>query len=102
MRNGYWSLALDDAIFDTPLDVGQWHDVQMEIKWSSSNNGYIKLWLNGVRQKFKNGSDTYHGRTLTPGSTAVYYKEGMYRQASAVTDIVYHAGFRSSDTQEAM
>jgi hypothetical protein len=35
-------------------------------------------------------------RTLIPGSTTVYYKEGMYRQATTPTDIVDHTGFRTA------
>jgi hypothetical protein len=111
MRNGYWSLTIakqsaPDAylntysIFDTPLAPGQWHDVTMQIRWSESDTvGSIKLWLNGVAQKFADGSETYVGRTLIPGTRAVYYKEGMYRAPMAPTDIVYHTGFSAADSE---
>lgn len=114
MKNGYWSLTIErqsapDAylgqvtIFDTPLDAGQWHDVMMEINWSSSDtDGWVRLWLNGVRQTFIDGSDTYVVRTLIPGTGSVYYKEGMYRQPTSSTDIVYHTGFRSADSEMAL
>lgn len=104
-RNGFWSLTIHKqsspgsylqkfSIFDVPLG-SDWHDVRMQIRWSSSDAvGFIRLWLNGVRQTFSNGSDTYSVRTLVPGTDSVYYKEGMYRAPMAVTDIVYHAGFR--------
>lgn len=109
MKNGYWSLTIERqsepgvylgqlSIFDTPLNVGQWHDVMMEINWSSSDSdGWIKLWLNGVRQTFVDGTDTYFVRTLIPGTTGVYYKEGVYRKPTTSTDIIYHTGFRSAD-----
>lgn len=108
-KDGYWSLSIEKqsapgvfiqtfSIFDTPLNVGQWHDVMMEIHWSTSDDrGWIKLWHNGVRQKLGNNDDTYFGRTLIPGAPTVYYKEGMYRQATAATDIVFHTGFSSTD-----
>ncbi|AXK73911.1 hypothetical protein DXK33_00940 [Mycolicibacterium neoaurum] len=111
MENGQWSLTIEKqaapgayleqfSIFDTPLDVGQWHDVAMQIHWSSSDDdGWIRLWHNGARQDFRDGSDTFQVRTLIPGASAVYYKEGMYREPSDSTDIVYHSGFRSSDAE---
>jgi hypothetical protein len=109
-KNGYWSLSIEKqsapsvflqtfSIFDTPLNVGQWHDVMMEIHWSASDEkGWIRLWLNGVRQTFTNGADTYFVRTLIPGAPTVYYKEGMYREPTASTDIVFHTGFSSGDS----
>jgi hypothetical protein len=72
----------------------------MQINWSTSDTqGWIRVWINGVRQTFTNGSDTYYVRTLIPGTNTVYYKEGVYRQPVASTDIVYHAGFRSATTE---
>jgi hypothetical protein len=110
-KDGYWSLTIEKqsapgvflqsfSIFDTPLSVGQWHDVMMEIHWSTSDEeGWIKLWHNGVRQTLANGADTYFGRTLIPGAPTVYYKEGMYRQPTAATDVVFHTGFSSFDSE---
>jgi len=109
-RNGFWSLTIDKqsvpgvyldafSIFDTPLDVGQWHDVMMQINWSASDEtGWIRLWHNGIRQTFVDGSNTYFVRTLIPGTSGVYYKEGMYRKPTDSTDIVYHTDFRSADS----
>ena len=83
------------SIYDTPLDVGTWHDVTMQICWSTSDStGWVRLWINGERQTFTNGADTYNVRTLIPGTSGVYYKEGYYREAMDPTGIVYHAGFR--------
>jgi hypothetical protein len=113
-KNGFWSLMIEKQsapgeylqtipIFDTPLNVGQWHDVTMQINWSTSDEmGWIRLWHNGTRQTFLNGTDTYFVRTLIPGTTGVYYKEGVYRKAINSADIVYHTGFRSADSEEAL
>ena len=107
-KNGFWTLDVDQqsspgnytrdyTIFETPLNVGRWHDVTMEINWSTDvRKGWIRLWLNGVRQQFADGSDTYHLSTLVPGTTTCYYKEGYYRQAATPTGIVYHSGFRAA------
>ncbi len=114
MKNGHWSLTIERqsepgrylghlTIFDIPLNVGTWHDVKMAIKWSSSDSeGWVKLWLNGAPQTFVNGSDTYFVRTLIPGTTDVYYKEGVYREPTTSTDVIYHTGFRSAASEVAL
>lgn len=111
-RNGYWSLVVDEqsspgvyvrsyTIFEVPLNVGRWHDVKMQINWSTGpDKGWIRLWHNGIRQRFADGSDTYFLSTLVPGTTTCYYKEGYYRQAATPTGVVFHAGFRAA-TDEA-
>ena len=115
MKNGYWSLTIQEqsspgvylqtySIFDTPLNVGQWHDVKMQVHWSTSETtGWIRLWLNGIRQTFLNGTDTYFLSTLVPGTTTTYYKEGYYRENGIKpTGIVYHTGFRCAADEAAL
>jgi len=113
-RNGYWSLVVNQqnspgdyvreyTIFDTPLNVGHWHDVKMQVNWSTGiRTGWVRLWLNGVRQTFFDGSDTYFLSTLVPGTTTCYYKEGYYRQGAQSTGIVYHTGFRAAGDEAAL
>jgi Polysaccharide lyase len=113
-QNGRWTLVADRqsspgdylgnvVLFSTPLNAGNWHDVQMRICWSTSDvTGFVELWLNGVRQTFSDGSQQYHVRTLIPASPSpsVYYKEGYYRQKGiAPTGVVYHSGFRCAATE---
>jgi hypothetical protein len=116
-QDGQWTLVAErqsspggylgkTALFATPLNVGSWHDVKMQVCWSTSDSvGFVQLWLNGVRQTFTDGSQTYHVRTLVPGSAApaAYYKEGYYRENDIVpTGIVYHAGFRCAAAEAAL
>jgi hypothetical protein len=113
-RNGYWSLVVVQqnspgdyvrkyTIFETPLNVGHWHDVKMQINWSTGiKTGWVRLWFNGVRQTFFDGSDTYFLSTLVPGTTTCYYKEGYYRQPAQPTGIVYHTGFRAAGDEAAL
>ncbi len=116
-ENGQWTLLADRqsspggylgkvALFSTPLNVGTWHDVMMQIGWSATDSaGFVELWHNGDRQTFADGSQTYHVRTLVPGTAdpSVYYKEGYYRQNGiAATGVVFHAGFRCAGSQEAL
>ena len=85
------------TIWEAPLGT-DWHDVKMQVHFSTSDGkGWIRLWHNGVRQTFTNGADTYYVRTLVPGTTTVYYKEGYYRKAMNPTGIVYTTGFRATD-----
>ena len=112
--NGYWTLVANKQsspgvylggvrLWDTTLKVGQWHDIKMQVCWSTSDTvGWVRLWYNGVPQNFVNGAGTFTVRTLIPGTTTAYYKEGIYRQATTPTDIVYHTGFRCALTEAAL
>lgn len=119
--DGIWSLVVERqaaggsglgafSILDIPYNRGVWHDVKMEVKWSASDTtGYVRLWLDGIARTFLTGSagtgggtTTYTVRTMIPGDTGVYYKEGLYRADEAHTDIVYHAGFHSATSESGL
>jgi hypothetical protein len=88
------------SIWTVPMNRGNWHDVKMQVRFSTSGTGgWIQLWHNGVRQTFTDGSDTYYCATIIPTTTTVYYKEGLYRAPKASTDVIYHTGFRSATTE---
>ena len=112
---GTWSLRVNPqsspgnylggerSIWTVPMDRGNWHDIKMQVHFSTSNTGgWIQLWHNGVRQTFNDGSDTYYCATIIPTTTSVYYKEGLYRAPKASTDVIYHSGFRSATTEAAL
>lgn len=106
---GKWSLTIQKqsapgtyisvyVIWDVSLGTA-WHHIIMRVVFSSSDTtGSIQLWYNGVRQTFKDSTQTHFVRTLIPGDPSVYYKEGLYRETSTPqTGIVYHQGFRCCD-----
>lgn len=113
--NGYWSLIQNPqsspgvylgavSLLNVPLSLGNWHDIKMEMKHSTSDAvGYVRVWLNGVAQTLAGGS-TFTGRTMVPGGTgAVHYQEGYYRFTPvAATGIVYHTGFRAADSESSL
>ncbi len=116
-QNGQWTLVAERqsrpagylgsvVLFSTPLAVGSWHDVTMQVCWSASDSaGFVELWHNGVQQTFTDGTQTYRVRTMVPGSgaPAVYYKEGYYRDNGiGTTGIVYHSRFRCAASQDAL
>ena len=84
-------------IWTGPMRRGQWQDIQLHVKWSGSDSvGFVELWIDGVQQRFDDGTTKRFIRTLTPGVGA-YFKQGLYRQSGiAGTGVVYHDGFRMS------
>jgi hypothetical protein len=105
-QDGYWTIIAEPqsapatylgkvAIWQTPLDIGNWHEVKLKIVWSISDSiGAISVWHNGIPQTLTNGSTVYNIRTLVPGGGDVYYKEGYYRQRDLPSPgALFHAGF---------
>jgi hypothetical protein len=73
-------LGTNPRLLDIPMNLGNWIDVKCQIKWSESDSdGFVRVWINGVRQTFLTGGQTYAGRTVVPGDTHVHYAEGYYR-----------------------
>ena len=73
-----------------PAFAGAWHDLVFHIKFSKSQSvGFVELWLDGVRQTFKDGSTQYRMPTMCPGDAYVYLKMGLYR-SSELTGTAYH------------
>lgn len=96
-------------LLDLPLDKGNWHDIKMEVHWSTSDaNGYARVWHNGVRQTFITGSwgsgQTFTGRTVVPGGTNVRVGQGLYRAAEGTspTEVIYHTGLRMADSEDSL
>jgi hypothetical protein len=57
------------VIWSTPATFGSWMDVVAHYKFSRDPSvGYVELWINGQKQTFRDGSQTYHQNTLLPGS----------------------------------
>jgi hypothetical protein len=57
----WWDAAIN------PMS-GTWKKVQMEIKYTNQNDGYIKLWEDGVlRINYAGSTDKYPGNTRTEG-----------------------------------
>jgi hypothetical protein len=60
-HNWWWNDAVN------PM-AGQWSKVEMEIKYTNQNDGYIKLWENGVLQvDYRGKTDGLPGSTRTEG-----------------------------------
>ena len=84
-------------IWRGPLLRGRWRDIKMHVRWSGSDRrGWVELWIDGVRQRFDDGSVRRRIRTMYPG-IGNYFTMGYYRQSGlAKTGVVYHDAFRMS------
>ncbi len=101
---GRYARAVDGAGLQTHITRnfrGKWLDIVVHAKWSHSNEGRFKFWVNG-----KLISD-YKGKTLWCYK-GIYFKYGVYRTGvSAVPEkyrhtTVYSDGIRISKSGEGM
>lgn len=77
-RGGY---HLDDQVFgrthryhkliDEKDLRGQWHQIEVHVKWSTSSDGFMRVWVNGEKKV------DHSGQTMT--ASATYFKYGVYR-----------------------
>lgn len=136
MRNGYWYLIQQHAvartgqsanrmdpisILELPLNLGQWHDIKMQIKIKTDATGFIKVWWNGQRQTFSlsgqalygqaltDNNQTFNGQTAPPPQIGVSEDDhgvavhlGLYRGEMSQTGIVYHSNYRMSDSESSL
>jgi hypothetical protein len=104
---GYWSLFVDqyteynnpNTVFDrkillhVPINIGNWIDVKMQIKWATAaNGGFIRCWINNEPQTLLTGGDTWFGQVtapFAPGDEYQYYAAALYRSGSAQVDANY-------------
>jgi hypothetical protein len=92
------------CLLTLPMNQGNWHDIVMQIKHSSDpEEGFIKVWHNGVAQNLFGGGTTFTGQTLAPNADGQRVQLGYYRSADIeVTGVVYHTGFRMSDSADTL
>jgi Polysaccharide lyase len=85
----YKSRDVSDILWSAPLQLGHWYRFQLIVKWSTTNQGFVQLWVDG-----KNVVNTFHV-TLDPTSTphSAYMKQGLYRHQNINHDqTIYHDG----------
>lgn len=61
--------------------VGRWHDVVVEAKWSTGDDGFMRMWMNGTMVL------DHRGATRSPGNKDIYFKYGVYRPSTPATQI---------------
>lgn len=88
---------------------GRWTDFRVRIHWSARDaRGSVALWINGRRQRMNwprgddrarryggVGASVVRARTLVPGESGAYLKQGLYRSGSIDgRAVIYHDGMR--------
>ena len=83
--------------------IGRWNDVLMNFKWSHKENGFFKVWANGIL-KYE-----YYGPTLWEAGDKAYIKFGIYRNwleyiwatgSDGGTTIIYFDEIRIGKTED--
>jgi hypothetical protein len=85
----YKAQQATDTVWSAPLQLGHWYRFQLIVKWSTTNQGLIQLWVDGL-----NVVNTTHV-TLDPNSPpfTAYMKQGLYRSPDITQDqTIYHDG----------
>lgn len=76
--------------------VGRWHDIVIEAKWSTGDDGYMRMWINDVKVM------DHRGATRSGGNKDVYFKYGVYRPstpAQPINAVVYFDEVRRAKTR---
>jgi hypothetical protein len=50
---------------------GKWHQIEVHARWTSNDDGFFRVWVNGDQKV------DYQGKTLSV--SRVYFKYGVYR-----------------------
>jgi hypothetical protein len=95
----------NDTPWTAPFTTNTWYSITLHVKFSTDPSvGFVELWLNGVPQKFTNGSTRLYYDTLVPnvnwnGSTPNRLQLNQYRGPYALgTVTLYHAAAKVGST----
>jgi hypothetical protein len=81
-RAGYytfrWRAMPDCNSHDDPVTLGVWVSFVMDIYWTNTASGYVKLWKNGTLIKEIYNFKTLFDRFPADGSCNIYWAVGLY------------------------
>ena len=80
------------------INKGKWNDITLQIKWSADDNGFMKVYLNGVLQQTLHGANLK--RTTTGEIFPNYFKAGHYRNNHNERSTLYFDEFRIGTSLE--
>ncbi len=67
---------------------GVWYDIVLHVKWSSSSDGFVEVWVNGNKVVPLTNTPTFYV------GQDVYPKQGYYREAQSNVGVIYDDGMR--------
>jgi hypothetical protein len=74
----YDGRAWNGPLFSSLMNM-QYHSFVLHVRFSKdASEGFLEVWLDGVRQTMSNGKDRIHFPTMCPNDTFVYPKLGVY------------------------
>lgn len=88
------------TILSAPMLMAGWHDVVVNAKWSTANDGLIKVWVDGRMVLSLTGVNTKY-------DTPVYFKYGIYRSFVSRTShrpphVIWYDEVRKGYTRESV
>lgn len=94
VRNNNWNCSGKNHVLLYDGFAGQWHDILVHAKWTTSTEGFTKIYVDDVL------AVDYRGYTRTFGNDGVYFKYGIYRHASFANTVIYYDEVRRGRTRE--
>jgi hypothetical protein len=87
----------EDKLFETrKFQHGIWNDFVFHVKWSFSQDGFIRVWWNGKQVV------DYVGRTTYNDDVGPKFKFGLYRNDSKATYVSYMSEVREGASRAAV
>ena len=90
--------------------IGKWNDIVVQAHWSSGDDGFLKVFVNGrLKADYEGHTFTKTGGHGGKVCNAMKFKYGVYRafvsrsdKSSGTTTVVYYDGVRKGDSKEGM
>jgi hypothetical protein len=80
------------------LTPGVWHEMLFHVKWSTSQDGFVELWENGIKVVPKTPGPTLDVRYPDKNNPldGVYLKQGLYLDPTGITNpqSIFHDGMQ--------
>jgi hypothetical protein len=92
-----------ETLFETSDDLrGKWTDLRFQIRFTTNDNGRVKVWLNGKQVVDYTGVTAYpeDATTSYPHPSWFYFKMGLYRNVMAEPMTIYIDEYRKRQLQD--
>ena len=86
--SGTYPIIPHDEFYD------RWYDMVVQAHWSSKEDGFFRMWVNGVMVMDRNGANYYHDAEL------MIFKYGIYRIAHNQENVGYFDEIRMGRSRE--
>jgi hypothetical protein len=87
----------------TTLRYNHWYHFLVHARWSTGSDGYVEMWLDGMKVVRRTHGATLRNQHSPAGSDStspgMYLSQGIYRGAYRSTNTVIHDGFRRAATR---